>query len=66
MNGMFQYTGYLTTLRLDNWAVPTASKLSMFVNTNGNIKVYVKDNAMKTWINTSADFPTTGIITALT
>lgn len=66
MNGMFQYTGYLTTLRLDNWAVPIATdKTNMFADTNPNIQVYVKDNAMKTWINTSASFPTTGVITAL-
>ena len=41
MNFMFQSTQKLQTLRLDNWATPTATVTNMFLNTNANIKVYV-------------------------
>ena len=55
MDEMFMNIPSLTTLRLNNWDVPTASKFQMFDLSNNNpypdnLKIYVKDAAMETWL----------------
>ena len=56
MNCMFCATYTLTELHLDNWDLPTATNTDMFTDSNNepypdNLQIYVKDSAMKSWIN---------------
>ena len=67
MNGMFNDTSTLVELRLDNWSEPVASKSSMFMNSNNrsapdNMKIYVKDSAVESWIVTGTSFPSNAVV----
>jgi len=62
MTLMFFGTSNLIELRLDNWNNPTVTNTYMFNESNNNpspdnLKIYVKNSAMETWVKTGTNFP---------
>lgn len=67
MESMFENTSYLVELRLDKWNVPRAMNMNIFNNSNNrmapdNLKIYVNDSKMETWIEYNSFPPSNTVV----
>ena len=71
MSNMFENTKGLRDLHLDNWALPTAVYSSMFTASNNNpapnnLKIYVKNPTVESWLNSIYSLPANAQVILLT